>query len=41
MMTSEDSPADWYLLAQDKLNAADAVFKTLVLPTLTGLTLSC
>ena len=35
MMTSEDSPADWYLLAQDKLNAADAVFKTL------GSTFSC
>jgi HEPN domain-containing protein len=35
MITSEDSPADWYLLAQDKLNAADAVFETL------GPTFSC
>jgi HEPN domain-containing protein len=35
MMTSEDNPADWYLLAQDKLSAADAVFQSL------GATLSC
>ncbi len=35
MMTSENNPADWYLLAQDKLSAADAVFQSL------GATLSC
>ena len=38
MMTSENNPADWYLLAKDKLSAADVVFSALG-PTLSGVEL--